>query len=625
LPKFVHLNNPATKLNPCRDCCTLMKDIIQLLPDNIANQIAAGEVVQRPASVVKELLENAIDAQASNIIVIIKDAGKSLIQVIDDGKGMSETDARMSFERHATSKLKTADDLFAIKTKGFRGEALASIAAIAQVEMKTRQAHQELGHRLCIEASTVKKQELVSAPAGTSLAVKNIFYNVPARRNFLKSSPVEMRHIIEEFQRIALAHCRVSMTLIQNDLEVYQLRPAKLSQRIVSLFGKSHKPQLVPCAEETNLLRVMGYIGKPENAKKTRGEQYFFVNNRFIKNNYLNHAVMSAYEGLLAEKQYPFYTLFIEIDPRHVDVNVHPTKTEIKFDDERTVYGIIRAAVKQALGTHNITPSLDFDSDVNFEAILSTQTPARTTKEERAYGQMKNVGVARKQIEHWEKLYETSLDEARINIDQELPARTMGSAVNQRRENPASTSPTIQVHGKYLVTAVKSGLMWLDYQAAWERILYEKYLKCLQQRSGSSQQLLFPQTVPLNPADFALVMELKEEIESMGFAYEPFGSSDLVIKGVPTDAAAQEPKALFEGLVEQIKHFSDDLSASRQEQLARSMAKRVALIPERNLESAEMASLIDQLFGCENPNYTPDGRKTFMVMEGHHIDQLFKS
>lgn len=603
-----------------------MKDIIQLLPDKIANQIAAGEVVQRPASVVKELLENAIDAQASYIQVIIKDAGKALIQVIDNGMGMSETDARLSFERHATSKLRTTEDLFSIKTKGFRGEALASIAAIAQVEMKTRREHDELGHVICIEGSELKKQELISFPVGTSLAVKNIFYNVPARRNFLKSNPVEMRHIIEEFQRVALAHPQVSFTLFQNDLEVYQLKPGKLSQRIVGLFGKNHQQQLVPCAEETTQLKISGYIGKPESSKKTRGEQYFFVNDRFIRSNYLNHAVLNAYEGLLADGHYPFYTLFIEIDPTHIDVNVHPTKTEIKFDDERTIYGIIRATVKQALGTHNITPSLDFESDVNFEAIINVPRPqGATSREERAYGQMKNLGLRKQQVEHWEKLYEKSIDESNIDLTKELPSLTMDSAVNRRSEPVFSGKTIMQVHGKYIVAPVKSGLMWVDFQAAYERIFYEKYLKCLTQRSGASQQLLFPQTVSMNPADFTLVMDLKEEIEALGFAFETFGSSDFVINGVPTDASSQEPKELFEGLVEQIKHYSNDLAANRQEQLARSMAKRIAAIPDRSLDAAEMAGLIDQLFGCQHPNYAPDGRRTHLIMDTNQIENLFNN
>ena len=602
-----------------------MKDIIQLLPDNIANQIAAGEVVQRPSSVVKELMENSIDAGSTDIQVIVKDAGKSLIKVIDNGKGMSETDARLSFERHATSKLRKADDLFAIKTKGFRGEALASIAAIAQVEMRTKRPEDELGHYLVVEDSIVKKQELASMPTGTSIAVKNIFYNVPARRNFLKSNPVEMRHILEEFQRIAIAHANISFSIFQNNTEVYTLTPAKLSQRIVQLFGKSHQQQLVSCLEETTLMKISGYVGKPQNARKTRGEQHFFVNNRFIKSNYLNHAVMSAYEGLLPEKHYPFYALFIEIDPSHVDVNVHPTKIEVKFDDERTIYGIIRAAVKQALGTHNITPSLDFDSDVNFEAII--KVPKNTgvlTREEREYGQMKSPSLRKDQIEQWERLYQTSLDESKIDLQGELPSRTMGSAVNRREQIPGVRRYTVQVLRRYIVSPVRSGMMVVDYKAASERIFFEQYLQCLEQKSGASQQLLFPQTISMNPADFALVMELKEEISSLGFAFEQFGKSDLVVQGVPLDAASRDVQSLFEGLLEQIKNSSKDPGIDHKQQLAKTMAGKIASIPDHNLEPEEMESLIDRLFGCDNPNYAPGGRRTHVILESNEIENLFK-
>ncbi len=602
-----------------------MKDIIQLLPDNIANQIAAGEVIQRPASVVKELVENAVDAKSTEVQVIIKDAGKSFIQVIDNGEGMSETDARLSFERHATSKLRNASDLFAIRTKGFRGEALASIAAIAQVEMKTKREVDELGHYLSVEGSEVKKQELASMPVGTTVVVKNIFFNVPARRNFLKSNPVEMRHILEEFQRVSIAHTDISFSLFQNDLEVYQLRPAKLSQRIVQLLGKNHQQQLISCSEETTMMKINGYVGKPENAKKTRGEQYFFVNNRYIKNNYLNHAVMSAYEGLLPDRQYPFYALFIEIDPKHVDVNVHPTKTEVKFDDERTVYGIIRAAVKQALGTHNITPSLDFDSDVNFEAIINLpRDPHGVTRKEREYGQMKSPGLHQHQIEHWEKLYQTSLDESKIGLEGELPSRTLGSAVNRREVGPGM-SRIMQVGQNYLLTPIKWGLMLVDYRAASERILFEKYLRCLKQTGGASQQLLFPQTISMNPADFTLVMELETDIKALGFAFEQFGKSDLVIQGVPVDAAYQDARSLFEGLLEQIKNFSSDPDSDHQEQLARSMAKKVASAPNKTLEQEEMEAIIDRLFGCAHPNYAPDGGKTHLILEPDDIDNLFKN
>lgn len=337
-----------------------MLDIIQLLPDSIANQIAAGEVVQRPASVVKELLENSIDAQAKQIQLIVREAGKTLIQIIDDGIGMSETDARMCFERHATSKIRSSEDLFKIKTMGFRGEAMASIAAVAQVEMRTRRITDELGILIRLEASELKAQEVVSTPPGTNIQVKNLFYNVPARRNFLKSNPVEMRHILDEFQRIALANPDISLSLYHNDSEIYNLPAGKLSRRIVDLFGKSYREQLASCEEETSFVSVRGYVGKPEFAKKTRGEQFFYANNRYIKNGYLNHAVMTAFEGLIPEGTHPFYVLFIEIDPIHIDINVHPTKTEIKFDDERTVYAIVQAAVRRAMSQHNLTPSLDF-------------------------------------------------------------------------------------------------------------------------------------------------------------------------------------------------------------------------------------------------------------------------
>ena len=531
---------------------------------------------------------------------------------------MSETDARLCFERHATSKLHSTEDLFQITTKGFRGEALASIAAIAQVEMKSRRPQDELGTLLLVQGSEVQKQEPESVPVGTSVAVRNIFFNVPARRNFLKSNPVEMRHIIEEFQRVALAHEKVSFSLHQNDMEVYQLKEGKLSQRIVGLFGKGHQLQLVPCSEETSQLKITGYIGKPDHAKKTRGEQYFFVNHRYIKNNYLNHAVMNAYEGLLPEGHFPFYTLFIELDPKHIDVNVHPTKTEIKFDDERTVYGIVRAAVKQALGTHNITPSLDFESDVNFEAIIKSP---QFTSSERDYGQMKTVD--RKKLENWEQLYQGSMEESKVDLKHDLPAITFDSAVNKAHHPTLESKTMMQVSGGYLITAVKSGIMWVDLQAAFERVLYEKYLKYLEQRSGISQQMLFPQTLTINPADFTLLMDAQEDIEAMGFVLETFGKSDIIIRGIPLDAANKDPRYLLEGLIEQLKNFNTAPGSKRHEQLAQAMARKVATKVEKTWEEAEMHGLIDQLFGCEYPNYAPSGAQTHVIMDSQQIKNLF--
>ncbi len=612
-----------------------MSDIIRLLPDSIANQIAAGEVVQRPASVVKELLENSIDAGATKIQLFVKDAGKAVIQVIDNGKGMSENDARMSFERHATSKISKSEDLFTIKTMGFRGEALASIAAVARVEMKTRQTGQELGHSLVIEASETKVSEPVAAPEGTSICVKNLFYNVPARRNFLKSNPVEMRHIIDEFQRVALSNPEIGFSFHQNDMEVNQLESGKLSKRIVSLYNKNYQQQLVPCLEETPHVKVHGYIGKPEFAKKTRGEQFFFINNRFIKNNYLNHAVSNAFQGLLSDDQYPFYVLFIEMDPKHIDINVHPTKTEVKFDDERTVYGVVRSAVRQALGTHNVTPSIDFSADVNFEAFTEVLKNERNTTKERDYGQFKSDKLDNSNLQNWEKLYDFAEGESKVSqeqMDKELfgsiPEKTVTieSAANTTPEisNEATeSSKSFQLHGKYIFRQLKSGMMIVDQKLAHERILYERYLEMLQNESGASQHCLFPQTVDLSMADFTLVSELKDEIHALGFVFDIFGKNSIIINGIPSELQGCNEKEIFEGLIEQFKRNKSELSLSNTENLARAMSKRSALKGGQYLEAREIDSLIDQLFACEQPNYTADGQPTLVILSLEKIASLF--
>lgn len=610
-----------------------MPDIIKLLPDNIANQIAAGEVVQRPASVVKELLENAIDAGASDIKLIVKESGKALIQVVDNGAGMSHTDARMCFERHATSKIRAAEDLFAIKTMGFRGEAMASIAAIAQVELKSRREEDELGVSINIEASEVKSQEPVATPVGTSTCVKNLFFNVPARRNFLKSNAVEMRHIVDEFQRVALANPEVAMSLYQNDMEIYQLAGGKLSKRVVGIFGKKYQDQMAACEEETDVMRVYGYVGKPEFAKKTRGEQFFFVNDRFIKSNYLNHAVMLAFEGLMQESTYPFYTLFIEIDPKHIDINVHPTKTEIKFDDERTVYAIVKAAVRQALGTHNISPAIDFNQDVNFASFQAPQPQGGGMKTaDRDYGQFKSF-EKKQSPGQWEKLYEglqqeisqTERENAQLDIHPEAQSTiTLGSAANSApMEEAREKKPYFQIHQRYMATHVKSGLMLVDQQSAHERILYEKFLLQLENRSGASQQSLFPQTLELNPGNFSLIQDIKEELNAIGFEFSDFGSNTIVINGVPADLKAVNEKVLFEGFIEQFKQNQSELSISNDENVARAIAKRSSIKVGNALTQEEMSSLIDQLFACKNPNYAPDGRKTTFILELEKIDQFF--
>jgi len=611
-----------------------MPDIIRLLPDSIANQIAAGEVVQRPSSVLKELLENAVDAGASEIQVIIKDAGKTLVQVIDNGEGMSETDARMSFERHATSKINSSDDLFRIKTLGFRGEALASIAAVSQAQMRTRLKEKELGFQIDIEASEVKEQQHVASKPGTSVSVKNLFFNVPARRNFLKTNPVEMKHLIDEFQHVVLSRPDIEFSLYQNDLEVYNLPVSKLSQRIVNIFGRNYREQLAACQEETDHVNIHGYIGKPEFAKKTRGEQFLFVNNRYIKSNYLNHAVNNAFEGLLPKDSYPFYVLFLEIDPKHIDINVHPTKTEIKFVDERTIYGIVMATVKQTLGTHNITPSIDFEHDVNFQGLStgsSTQIPAI---ENSKYAQFRNSPLQKSNLENWENLYEDFSENPLPKSDTDNSAQrvTFQSGANfmpsdnlleKKYLQPEGDMVALQLHQKYLVAPLKSGILLVEQSRAHERVLYEQFKHDLREKSGTSQQLLFPQQINLNPADYSLVMQLEEEVRALGFVFEVFGKNTIIVNGAPSGIDSSH-KNFFEDFIEQFKHNKAQLSLKNGENVACALAKRSAIKCGQKLEKKEINAIIDRLFACKNPNYTPSGAKTFVIISLDQMAEFFK-
>ena len=620
-----------------------MADIIRLLPDSLANQIAAGEVVQRPASVVKELMENAIDAQATSIQLIVKEAGKVLLQVIDDGMGMSENDARMCFERHATSKISKTDDLFAISTMGFRGEAMASIAAVAQVELKTQKRGDELGVLLRIEGSETKELSPIATEPGTSVAVKNLFYNIPARRNFLKSNPIELAHIIEEFTRIALAFPAIQFSFYHNDSEVYHLPAGKLSQRIVSLFGNAYKEQLITIEEETNYLKVWGYVGKPAHAKKKRGEQYFFTNNRFIKHNYLHHAVMESYKGLLQDDSFPFYVIFMEIDPSKIDINVHPTKTEIKFEDERSIYGTMLAATKRALGTHNIVPSIDFGLNVNFDPFRNIGTESnRSASFNGNYQPSSNSNM-----KNWEKLYQGDEDS---NFDRRIShfenessesaqpraSMTFESAMNTNTGTPSeavtlnkdllfdATSSTFQLHNSYIITQVKSGMMIIDQQAAHERILFEKFLSNMERHHAASQQFLFPQTLELSPVDYAILMEIEEEVRALGFSYNIFSNNAIVINGVPADVSSGNEKALFESLIEQFKRNKSELKINNKENLARALAKRTCIKQGTKLGSTEMNALIDQLFACKNPSYTPSGAVTLVIWGLDKVAQIFK-
>ena len=646
-----------------------MADIIQLLPDAIANQIAAGEVIQRPASVVKELMENAIDAGATSVKLIVKEAGKSLIQVIDDGCGMSETDARMSFERHATSKIRAAKDLFEIKTMGFRGEALASIAAVAHVEMKTRPHNVDLGTRLVIEGSEVKTQEACQCNAGTSFSVKNLFFNVPARRNFLKSNTVEMRHILEEFQRIALAHSEIFFSLHHNNTEVFHLPAGKLRQRIVGVFGQNSNKKLVPIQEETDALRVYGYIGKPEYAKKTRGEQLFFVNNRFIKSGYLHHAIMSAYEELelLSKKDaFPLYVIFLDIDPARIDINVHPTKQEIKFDDERLIYNYLKVGVRHALGQYNVVPTLDFENDGSFSPMKNfggrSDYTAPSTSVERqeeprvqtfvskasagmsddsdfGSGKSRNdfgSSTQREQnnLKNWQKLYE-GLDELETESsfmpnEGSITIKSKWSEEEPQLDDEAKTfskkqKEPYQIHATYIVSQIKSGFILIDQQAAHERILYEKYLDLLANKQTFTQKELFPKSISVSPNDAVLMKDILPEINQLGFDVREFGNDSFVVHGIPANSGGStDAQKMIEMLLEQYK-ANVDLKLGLQENIARSMARSAAIKRGQSMTVQEMQELIDQLFACSNHAKSPSGRNVFLTYDLGDLEKRFKN
>lgn len=631
-----------------------MADVIKLLPDHIANQIAAGEVVQRPASAVKELVENAIDAGASSIQLIVRDAGRTLIQVIDDGCGMSPTDARMSLERHATSKISEAKDLFAIRTMGFRGEALASIAAVAQVEMRTRRNTDELGVLLIVEDSKVLRQEPCQTNAGTNISVKNLFYNVPARRNFLKSDAVEMRHIHDEFIRIALANPDVGFAMISNDEEIYRLASGNLRQRIVKIFGEAYNKRLVPVEEETEAVRISGFVGKPDYFKKTRGEQFFFINRRFVKNPYLHHAVLGAYEGLLPDDAHPLYVLFIDLDPAHVDVNVHPTKQEIKFDDDKLVYNVLKVAVRHALGRHNVTPMLDFDQEPAFTATpaqIPKPAPPTTVGAQRPPSERRDA----ENLRNWQRAYEglesgtpntssNAPESGRSDFIQSLFADILLPDAEAENETPppplapphaeiasddapdlglesAKPKDPYQIHGQYLISQIKSGLMIIDQQAASERILYERYLRILRSTQSASQKLLFPRTINLPPREAGTLLEIMDQINALGFEITSLGGSAFAVHGAPAGLDESEnEEALLQRLIAQYQE-NLDLKLDLQDNIARSMARSAALRKGRPLNAEAMHELINQLFACEMPYKSPYGRRCFVVIE---LDELFK-
>ena len=620
-----------------------MSDIIKLLPDAVANQIAAGEVIQRPASAVKELLENAIDAGADNISLVIKDAGKALIQVIDNGFGMSETDARLSFERHATSKIKSADDLFNLDTKGFRGEALASIAAIAQVELKTRVEGNDLGTQILIEGSQVKEQEVCSAAKGTSFSIKNLFFNVPARRNFLKSNPVEIKHIIEEFQRVAMVHADISFSMYNNGNEVFNLNKGSYRQRIVGIFGEKTNQKLVPVAEDTDIVSITGFVGKPEFAKKTRGEQYFFVNDRFIKNAYLNHAVNNAFDQLLSKDQHPSYFLKLAIDPAKIDINIHPTKTEIKFEDERSIYAIIRTAVKQGLGKHNIAPTLDFEQESTFNVPLmksSDVIKAPTIKVNQDYNPFETKTVsppkttndrsfAKQSTEKWESLY-SDFEKDTSEIIEHQQEKEEQQVISPDWNNEESSSfvesekqTLIQLHAKFILAQLKSGSLIIDQERAHMRILFERYIQNFANGHGMTQQLLFPETIDFTSADAELIHELQTEVKQLGFDFEKMGQRSFVVSGVPVELKEQNVKKIIEGLLEQFKLNESELKLKKHENLAISMARSAAVKSGKKLSYEEMKALVDELFSCEMPYSLPNGKPTIITLNLEDLNQQF--
>ncbi len=600
-----------------------MLDVIKLLPDSVANQIAAGEVIQRPASAVKELMENALDAGATQIDLVVKDAGKALIMVVDNGCGMSETDARLCFERHATSKISKADDLFCIKTMGFRGEALASIAAIAQVELKTRRHEDEVGTRIINEGSVVKEQSLIPMAPGTTFTIKNLFFNVPARRNFLKSPQAEMRHIVEEFTRVTLMNPKIGFTLTSDGKELFHLYPGTLKQRIMGLFGSSYEERLLPVDQETDRVRISGFIVKAEYARKTRGEQYFFVNKRFIKHAYLHHAIENAYLEMIPKDSFPGYFLNIEVDPSDIDINIHPTKTEVNFLDVKLVYAILHAAVRKAIGQHNLSPMIDFEepADLNRdfgEASMASRpvlvpdvpfdpnyNPFVQKFENRSDSGRWNDFPQRRQTpsSDWRLLYGERTD---INkgVEEPLEPFVEKQIVNQY----------LQVNQSYILTTVKSGLLLVDQHLAHSRILFEKFLKELENQNGASQQELFPQAFSLNVNDASLLKELLPELGSLGFVLEQANATTFMINGTPADAAGHDGVELLERILDNYKINRTDLQLDRKLNLAKTMAAQVAVKPATKLTELEMQNIVDQLFACNVAEIAPNGKKIYAIV-----------
>lgn len=604
--------------------------MIQVLPDHIANQIAAGEVIQRPASAVKELLENAVDAGATVIDLIINDAGKSLVQVIDNGKGMDKQDARLCFARHATSKINAIEDLFQIRTMGFRGEALASIAAVSQVELKTKREQDATGYSIELEHSEIVREQPVAMPTGTSLAMKNLFFNIPARRNFLKSNAAEMRHIIEEFTRVALAFPGIVFTLEANNQQLFHLEAGSLKQRIVQLLGSQYAAKLVAVQEDTDYLTIRGFVGKPDTARKTRGEQYFFVNNRFIKSAYLHHAVMQAFQSLLPADHFPLYVLFIDLDPKQLDINVHPTKQEIKFEDEKIVYAFVQAAIRHALAQFSVTPTLDFDLDASIQGLSAVQQPStdasRAATRESALFQHFTQKNKAHSIEpggnvsatHWKPFTPAS--------DLPIAAESLPSLPAIKNTIPALNSDIslTQLLNTYLLLPANTGFTLIHQQAAHERVLYEQFMQATQEKPVATQRTLFPTTFNVSAADARLLEEMKSLLQQVGFHLEKENDTTYVLQGVPAGFENGNNKAFLESLLEEYKHFNPEIQASLQEKLFKTLAKKRAVKAGTVLSEKEMRQLVQDLFACKHPTLTPFGQPTLLTFTKDELDRLLQ-
>lgn len=617
-----------------------MANSIHLLPDHIANQIAAGEVIQRPASAVKELLENAVDAGATEIKLIINDAGKALIQVIDNGKGMNPIDAQNAFARHATSKISSIEDLFQIRTMGFRGEALASIAAVAQVSLKTRQAEDELGTSVEIENSQVSETSPIACAVGTSISMKNLFFNVPARRNFLKSNSAELKHIIEEFTRVALAFPEIYFSLTNNGQDVFHWEAGSFKQRAIHVLGNSYQTKLVAVGEKTDYLTISGFVGKPETAKKTRSDQYFFVNRRFIKSAYLHHAIANAFDGLIPKESFPSYILYIDVDPAQVDINVHPTKQEIKFEDDKIIYAFVQAAVKHALAQFSIAPSLDFSLDADIQQLDAIQKPVSEEQRNSAASSSLYAGFTQKNQAHFIPRVSEAEKTAWKSFFSDLPSTENQDSIENGSESFIVKSSSmglykdsdavmvnedatlLQINNTYILAPVDAGFIMVHQQLAHERVLYEKYQKASVQ-PHATQKSLFPVVLELSVPDAILLEDMIEDLAIIGYEIEPFGQNSFIIQGIPADVISGNEKNAIELLLEQFKHFSGDIKFSKREKLIRCMARQSAIKAGQALSQKEMHGLIESLFNCDTPNVSANGAPTYIDFKEGYLDGLF--